>query len=38
MKNDPRVKTAPITDERYYHWRLPHYLNKYRVLRDNNKL
>ena len=38
MQNDPRVKTAPITDERYFHWRNPHYLRMFRILRDNDKL
>lgn len=38
MEDDPRVKTAPITDERYFHWRNPHYLRKFRVLRENDKL
>ena len=38
MEEDPRVKNAPITDERYFHWKNPHYLRKFRVLRDNDKL
>ena len=38
MEDDPRVKAASITDERYYHWRNPHYLRKFRILRDNDKL
>ncbi len=38
MKDDPRVKKAPITDERYFHWRNPHYLRKFRILKLNDKL
>ena len=38
MIDDPKVKTAPITDERYYQWRMPHYLYKYRILKQNGKI
>ena len=38
MGDDPRVKETPITSERYYSNRMPHYLRKFRVLKENEKL